>query len=49
MLSGSGVLKGILDKGVASFFGSMGFDGGSAVERGAGGTSSGLRLLKMLI
>jgi hypothetical protein len=49
VLSGSGVLKGMLDKGVASFFGSIGFDGGGAAGRGAGGTSSWLRLLKMLI
>jgi hypothetical protein len=45
---GSGVLKGVLDKGVASFLASMGFDGGAAAGRGAGGTSSG-RLLKILI
>jgi hypothetical protein len=38
----------MLDKGVASFFGSIGFDGGAA-GRGAGGTSSWLRLLNRLI
>jgi hypothetical protein len=46
----------MLDKGVASFFGSIGFDGeaagrfdGGAAGRGAGGTSSWLRLLNRLI
>jgi hypothetical protein len=38
----------MLDKGIASFLVSMGFDGGAA-GRGAGGTSSWLRLLNKLI
>jgi hypothetical protein len=45
----------MVDKVGASFFGSMGFDGGAAgrlgggaAVRGAGGTSSWLRLLKIL-
>jgi hypothetical protein len=48
----------MVDKGGASFFASIGFDGatagrftvgGGADGRGAGGTSSWLRLLKILI
>jgi len=38
----------MLDKGVASLFGSIGFDGGAA-GRGAGGFSSWLRLLNKLM
>jgi hypothetical protein len=43
VLFGSGVLNGMLDKVVASFFiGSIGFDGGAAAGRGPGvGASSG--------
>jgi len=51
VLFGSGVLNGMLDKVVASFFvGSIGFDGGAAAGRGpGGGASSWLRLLKILM
>jgi|ERR1051326_132915 hypothetical protein len=51
VLFGSGVLKGMLDKVVASFFiGSIRFDGEAAAGRGAGvGAHSRLRLLKILM
>jgi len=51
VLFGSGVLNGMLDKVVASFFiGSIGFDGGAAAGRGPGvRASSWLRLLKILM
>jgi len=50
-LFGSGVLKGMLDKVVASFFiGSIDFNGGAAAGRGTGvGAHSWLRLLKILM
>jgi len=51
VLLGSGVLKGALDKGVASFFiGSFGFDGEAAASRGPGvGAHSWLLSLKILM
>ena len=51
VLFGSGVLKGMLDEVVASFFvGSIGLDGGAAAGRGpGGGASSWLRFLKILM